>query len=79
VLATSAGSAASTDALGKDTYYYYANSRMTKMENALGQETDFAYDFPGRRVTTTFPSGSSNHLITEYDLLGRATGTGTCW
>ena len=29
----------------------------------------------GRRVTTTFPSGSGNHMITQYELLGLATRT----
>ncbi|MBL7646489.1 MAG: RHS repeat protein [Candidatus Hydrogenedentes bacterium] len=48
---------------------------MTKVKNALNQETDFVYDCLGRRVTTTFPSGSGNHMITEYDLLGLATKT----
>ena len=33
------------------------------------------YDCLGRRVTTTFPSGSGNHMIVEYDLLGLATKT----
>ena len=52
-------------------FRYDEHGNRTKVIDALNRETDFAYDSRNRLITVTSPSGSSNVMTYQYNVIGR--------
>ena len=52
-------------------FFYDEHGNRTKVIDALGRETDYAYDARNRLESVTSPSGSSNVMSYQYTKLGR--------